>query len=227
MKTLIVIPAYNEASVIGSTIQAVMRVAREMKDADILVVNDGSSDGTGSEISKHKVFQLTHKINRGLGGAIGTGLEFARSNGYKLFITIDADGQHDPEDIKKLAGPIIKGDADVVIGSRTISNRGKIPGDRKFMIWASNLVTFILFGQKTTDSVSGFRAFGELAIKNVQIKTEQMEVSNELFSEIKRLKLRLTELPIKIIYTDYSRAKGQSNSNAINIITKLFLRLFR
>src|SRR5690606_31667259 len=117
--------------------------------------------------------------------------------------------------------------ADIVIGSRSLGAKKHMPFDRQLILKASNLLTLLLFGQSTSDSLSGFRAFGTRAINSVALRTERMEVSNEIFSEIKRLKLRLEEVPIKVIYTEYSRSKGQSNTNSFNIVLKLLLRLFR
>lgn len=226
MKLLIIVPAYNEATVLSQTLKGIRKVTDPL-GADLLVVDDGSVDETFQVAQASQVAVVRHVLNRGLGGAIGTGLEYAKRHKYDLAVTIDADGQHYPQDIKRLIRPIITQKAEVVIGSRFMGNLESMPPDRRFILFCSNSLTWILFGQKTSDSLSGFRAFGQRAIKSIQIKTERMEVSNEFFSEIKRLNLRLAEVPIKVIYTDYSKAKGQANSNAVNVIWKLLLRLFR
>jgi len=122
---------------------------------------------------------------------------------------------------------IYSGQADAVIGSRMMTGWKKIPVDRKLIITLSNILTWWLFGIKTSDSLSGFRAFNRKAIEDIQIRTDHMEVSNEFFYEIKRRRLRLVEVPIDVIYTKYSRLKGQKNSNAIEVGIKLLLRLFR
>lgn len=223
-KFLVIIPAFNEASVIGKTIQG---VRRSLKDAKILVVNDGSIDATAIEAEKSGAIVVNHPINRGLGGALGTGLYWAKVRDIDSAVTFDADGQHDPNDIQKVLDPIMSGNADVVIGTRTESGWGEIPWDRKIVLTLSNWLTWWLFGITTTDSTSGLRAFNRKAIEKIQIKTDQMEVSNEFFYEIKRCKLRLKEIPIKVMYTEYSRSKGQKNSNAVNVGVKLLLRLFR
>lgn len=226
MKLLIVIPAYNEEQIIAQTISSLQNTSIH-PNPHILVIDDGSQDQTFQTAKKTGVKVLKHSLNRGLGGALGTGLEYARRQGYDLMVTFDADGQHDPKDLQKVIKPILNLKADVVIGSRTISQQGKIPPDRQIIIKLSNLLTFLLFRQKTSDSLSGFRGFSKKAIQKIHIRTEKMEVSNEFFAEIKRHKLNLKEVPIKIIYTKYSRSKGQSNLNSINIVVKLFLRLFR
>jgi len=223
-KLLVIIPAFNEALVIGKTIRG---VRKSLKDAEILVVNDGSSDATGIEAEKAGAIVVSHPINRGLGGALGTGLYWAKERDIDCAITFDADGQHDSEDIIKVSEPVLNGNADVVIGTRTKFGWSEIPLDRKIVLTLSNWLTWWLFGITTTDSTSGLRAFNRKAIEKIQIKTDQMEVSNEFFFEIKRCGLRLEEVPIKVLYTEYSRSKGQKNSNAFSVGVKLLLRLFR
>lgn len=191
------------------------------------MVDDGSTDSTGRMAQKAGALVLRHPINRGLGGALGTGLYWAKIHDVELAVTFDADGQHDPRDISKILNPLIANRVDVVIGSRAKEGWREIPTDRKIILTMSNLLTWWLFGLRTTDSLSGLRAFNRKAIESLQLRTDQMEVSNEFFSEIRRKKLRLAEVPIRVIYTEYSRSKGQKNSNAIDVGLKLLLRLFR
>lgn len=222
---VVIIPAFNEAGVIKETIRGVFSVLP--KHSTILVVDDGSTDQTGEIAYRSKAFVVRHPINRGLGGALGTGLCWAKMHGFNYAVTFDADGQHDPFDLKKILKPILSETTDVVIGSRVIHGWSMIPFDRKLIITASNLLTWCLFGIFTTDSLSGLRAFNRKAIRQIQIKTDRMEVSNEFFCEIKRNKLRIKEIPIRVMYTDYSRSKGQKNTNALDVGSKLLLRLFR
>lgn len=227
MKRLIIVPAYNEAKVIYQTLASLKNTLRHKKSFDILVVDDGSTDNTSREALKAKVKVIQHKLNRGLGGALGTGLAYARIHKYDLAVTFDADGQHDPRDIIIAVKPVEEKIADIVIGTRTRSNMGQMPLDRKIINWLSNIVTWVFFGIWTSDSQSGFRAFSKKALRVVEIKTEKMEVSSEIFAEIKKHHLRVSEVPIRVIYTEYSRSKGQDNLNAINVLYKLLLRLFR
>lgn len=224
-KLLVVIPAFNEAPVIGETIRGVRKVLP--KSATILVVDDGSNDGTGEEARGAGAVVLRHPINRGLGGALGTGLYWAKVKDFDFGVTFDADGQHDPSDLEAVLKPLYYNKVDVVIGTRSTLGWEEIPADRKLILILSNFLTWWLFGIKTSDSLSGFRAFNRRAIEKIQLRTDRMEVSNEFFSEIKRHKLRLAEAPIKVIYTSYSRSKGQKNSNAVDVGVKLMLRLFR
>ena len=224
-KLLVIIPAFNEDKVIGKTITTVMAAVPE--GTSVLAVDDGSNDSTGELDKKAGVIVLRHPINRGLGGALGTGLYWAKIKDFDWCVTFDADGQHDPRDLAKVLEPLYSNSADVVVGTRTKLGWREIPGDRKFILSLSNWLTWWLFGIKTSDSLSGFRAFNRRAIEKIQLRTDRMEVSNEFFSEIKRHKLRLAEVPIRVIYTDYSRLKGQKNSNAVDVGVKLLLRLFR
>jgi hypothetical protein len=121
----------------------------------------------------------------------------------------------------------LSGKADVVIGSRSLSREGKMPVLRRINNYAFNVLTWIFFGQRSSDSLSGFRGFNRRAIRLIRLKTERMEVSNEFFAEIKRHRLRLEEVPIKVIYTPYSMKKGVKPGNVFAIIFRLVLRLLR
>lgn len=215
----VVIPAYNEEKTIGG----VIRCLKKEGYRNIIVVDDGSSDNTCNAAKKEKVFVYKHGINRGLGGALGTGLRAALEKNADIIVTFDADGQHNPKEIKKLVQPIIDDKADFVVGSRLLNPEG-MPLIRRIGNWGLNVITLILFGVWTTDSQSGFRAMSREAAESIEIKTNRMEVSSELLAEIKKNNLRLVEVPVKAIYTKYSLKKGQSSLNAFKILSKLILR---
>lgn len=226
MKLLIILPAYNEEEKIGEVLKNLPRHIKGISEIEKLVIDDGSADKTSEIAQKSKAFVLKHVINRGLGGAIGTGFEYARNHKADIVVTFDSDGQHRPQDIEPLIKPILDKKADVVIGSRFLKLK-EMPSDRILINILSNIATFILFGVYTSDSQSGLRAFNKYAISKIEIKTQKMEVSSEIFKEINRNNLKFTEIPIQAIYTDYSRKKGQKNTNAIPTFYKLFLRLAR
>ncbi len=225
MKVLIIIPAYNEQKSIGDVLDRLIKVRLEGAEREIIVVNDGSTDRTAKEVSKRNVPILNHVINRGLGGALQTGFEYARRVKPDYIVTIDSDGQHNPQDIEKLIKPLLGGHADVVIGSRMLQNQ-KMPLDRKIINHLANIVTFLLWSIWITDSQSGLRAFTMKAVEKINIKTNRMEVSSELIKEIGKNHLRVAEVPISPIYTTYSRSKGQKNANALNILVKLLIHKF-
>jgi len=228
MKLLIILPALNEAKVLGSVLTEVKTAATKLPiQTEICVVDDGSWDQTAIVARKAQVTVLTHVINRGLGASLSTGLEYAKQIQADFAITMDSDGQHDPNDINTVLKPLINKQADVVIGSRLLQATGHMPLLRQLNNQAFNLLTRILFGVITTDSLSGFRGFGKKAIQLIKLKTERMEVSNEFFTEIKRHHLKYSEVPIKVIYTQYSLAKGVKPGNVFAIIFRLLLRLVR
>ena len=234
-KLFIILPAFNEEKVIAKVLDDLKKQLKHLEQLKqfkqlepvMIVVDDASFDKTGKIAKDKGAIVLRHIINRGLGGALATGLEYARINQADIAVTMDSDGQHDPQDLHKIIKPILEKKAEVVIGSRFLEKSNSIPWDRKPILWVSNIITFLFFRIYTTDSQSGFRAFSKKAIEKIRLKTQRMEVSSELFDQIKKNNLKLIEVPVKVVYTSYSRAKGQSNLNTIKVMIKLILRLAR
>ncbi len=222
-KVCVVIPAYNEAKVIKEVVRKAKKVFAKASDyaIDIVVVNDGSSDNTSEEARKGGAIVIDHILNSGAGGATLTGLAYARKFSYDMAATMDADGQHSPDDV--LSGVIAsdKNKTDLLIGSRLIDSEGmsktKILGNKGL-----SLITGLLFGVNVTDSQSGLRIYSRVAIDNLSWKTTGYEFCSEMIWRAKQASMTIDEYPIEAIYTDYSRSKGQSNWNAINIVKRLF-----
>lgn len=218
-ETIVVIPAYNEEKSLGKVIDNL----RKNKFENIIVVDDGSTDNT-LEVAKNKKVKIySHVINRGLGGALNTGIAAALKNNGEIIATCDADGQHNPKDIKRAIDLLKKENLDVVIGSRLINSKG-MPISRKIINSGASLITQILFGIYSTDTQSGLRVFTKEAAEKIIIKTNRMEVSSEIIKEIGRNKLKFKEIPIEAIYTEYSMKKGQKGTNSFSILYKLILR---
>jgi glycosyltransferase involved in cell wall biosynthesis len=220
---LIIIPAFNEARVVATTLAKLPRKIEGVDRIDIAVVDDGSIDGTSEIVlgaNDDRIVLLRHTINRGLGAALATGLAYARREKSEFVVTYDADGQHAPEDIATVLQPLLGGEVDMVIGSRLLNPHG-MPWYRIFGNWGLNVFTYMLFSVWTTDSQSGLRGLSRRAIEQVELRMERMEVSSEFIKEIGRLRLRFREVPIRAIYSDYSLAKGQSNWNGFNILLRL------
>jgi glycosyltransferase involved in cell wall biosynthesis len=217
MKLIAIIPAYNEET----TIAEVLERTRPFVD-EIVVVNDGSHDRTEEIARLHGATVVTHIINRGLGAAIGTGFAAALAREADAVVTLDADGQHDPNEISRFVEAMEAG-ADAVIGSRMLTRTG-MPWYRQVAQVIGNVATFVLFGAYVTDSQSGFRGFTRDAVKQIDIRTNRMEVSSELIAEIHRNKLTLKEVPITAIYTEYSLSKGQSFFVGLKTLAKLIVR---
>lgn len=221
-KLLIVIPAYNENQTILKVLTTLPRQLSKIK-VDTLVVDDGSTDGTRILVQKKRIPVVSHLINRGLGAALFTGFTYALTHHYDLLVTFDADGQHEASEIPRLIEPLLTEQVDVVIGSR-LRGRGSMPKMRWAVNWLSNLLTFALFGVWTSDSQSGMRAFNKKALSQIHLRSQKMEVSSEIFNEIRRWGLRLVEVPITSRYTYYSLKKGQSLTNAPSVFWKLLLQ---
>jgi hypothetical protein len=137
--------------------------------------------------------------------------------------TMDADGQHDARDVAKGFSVLAKKDVDLLIGSRLINSQGmsrvKILGNKGL-----SLITHILFGIDSTDSQSGLRIFSRRALESLRWETSGYEFCSEMLWRAKQIGLTIDEYPIKAIYTDYSKAKGQNNWNALNIVKSLVKR---
>jgi glycosyltransferase involved in cell wall biosynthesis len=223
MKLAVLIPAYNEEENISEVIKKLPKRLPGVEKIQVIVVDDGSVDKTALLAKRAGAKVLTHAINLGMGNSYRTGLEFIKGK-FDLVVTMDADGQHSPSDVKKIIQPILKGKADVVIGSRLIKPKGmpliKLAGN-----WIMNFITYLFFGIWATDSQSGFRACNQKALRLIELKTGGYEVASEFLSEINRLNLKMVEVPIKVIY--YKGQKGQPISNTANIISNLLKRNLR
>jgi len=226
VKTVIVVPAFNESAAISKVLTGIPKKLKGISQLSTLVVDDGSGDNTSQKAKKAGVFVVRHVINRGLGAAIKTGLDWAKSQGADIAVTFDSDGQHEPSDIPRLIQPILNKDADLVIGSR-FKKKQSIPADRLILNWFANLTTLVMFGVHSTDSQSGLRAFSKKAMAQIDLKADRMDFSSEILIEAKRHNLKIEEIPIKAIYTDYSRKKGQKNLNAIPVFARILIRFLR
>lgn len=223
-RVALVLPAYNEGQVIEQVIRGLYKVFNESSyDFQIIVVDDSSGDFTADLAKKSGAFVIQHVLNTGSGGATATGLSYASQNGFDMATTSDADGQHSPEDILRGVEILEKCDIDLLIGSRLIDKNGmsrvKLLGNRGL-----SFITNSLFGVRITDSQSGLRIFSKRALAELKWRTSGYEFCSEMLWRAKQQSLKMGEYPIRAIYTDYSRAKGQNNWNAINIIKSLVQR---
>ena len=219
----IVIPAYNES-------KAIKNVLNELKsrDLDVLIIDDGSHDET-YQIAENLVYNskgsvYRHVINRGLGAALETGIKAALRKNADIIVTFDADGQHDPDDVIPVCKPIIEDKSDVVIGTRDFKD---MPVSKKFGNQVMNAITRIFYGIHVNDSQSGLRAFNRKAAKVLDIHSRGYGVSSEIIGEIKKYNLKIEEVPIKTIYTDYSLSKGTNLKVGLKILFKLIIDVVR
>jgi glycosyltransferase involved in cell wall biosynthesis len=219
----IVVPAFNEARVIGQVIKGL-----RAKYPDIAVVDDGSRDETASAAASAGATVLRHAINRGQGAAIATGVRYALLRGADLVVTFDADGQHSVDDIAALLAPLVAGEADVALGSRFLGGaaaRETMPKKRALLLRAAVLFTRVTTGLQLTDAHNGLRAFTRRAAAVIRWRADRMAHASEIPSEIRRHRLRFVEVPVTITYTDYSLAKGQRGLDAIRVLIEYLFGL--
>jgi glycosyltransferase involved in cell wall biosynthesis len=225
----IIMPAYNEASVISQAIRDILKIKVEGYDKPkVIVVNDFSQDETSSVAIKNGAYQvLDHIVNLGAGGATRTGLRFALQESAdqkeSIFITMDSDGQHAGKDIQNVISEIESKKADIVVGSRLHEKNTKnMPWYRKF---GNNFLTYVsraMFGIKVKDTQSGMRAYTRSGVQAIiDFQSDRYSFCTETLWMANKANLKVVETPISVIYSDYSLEKGQSNWNAFNLVLEL------
>jgi glycosyltransferase involved in cell wall biosynthesis len=218
-KICIILPAYNEAPVIGKVIDELTQAGY----CQLILIDDGSADDTSIIAKQRGVIVLRHLINRGKGAAVKTGIEAARNLGAEIIVTMDTDGQHNPQDIKKMIQAIQNG-YDVALGTRP-KNLETMPLRKIAANNIGNLITWLIFGLWVSDSQSGFRAYSQKAVKLINTTSDRYEYESEVIREIKRHKLKFIEIPIEERYTNYSKNKAHKQSfiNGLKTVAKLII----
>lgn len=216
----VVIPLYNEAKVIAGVI-AELRT----RFPNVVCVDDGSSDASAAIAEAAGARLVRHPINLGQGAALQTGFEFALAHAECAYVvTFDADGQHRVEDAIAMLELARNDDIAVVFGSRFLDARTK-PGWVKRLIlktavWVTNMTT----GMKLTDAHNGLRVIRRDALSRIELKQDRMAHATEIVLEIGRTRLPWREYAVELLYTDYSRSKGQSVLNSVNILVDLIVK---
>lgn len=218
-----VIPCYNEGPVLRKTLENVLALGI----CEIVVVDDGSVNEVHQYISDLPVHCLRHCINLGQGAALQTGMDYAKKMGADAVIHFDADGQHDAEDIQRFLDAL--DDCDIALGSRFLrkEDTAAVPFGKRMMLRTARIVNLIFSGLWLTDAHNGFRALGKKALDSIDLTENRMAHATEILGQIRRAKLKVKELPVRINYTEYSKAKGQKWYNSLNIILDLIIsRIF-
>ena len=202
---MVVIPAYNEAENLRHLLP---KIPAKIKDVEVgvLVVDDGSYDETNQIVEEHGQIVVSNPINRGGGAALRLGYDILIKSDAAVCVTMDADGQHRPEDIEELVKPIIDGKYDIGIGSRILGSREKdnplrIAGVHVFSTFISSLL-----GKRITDPSSGFRAFKMDKIKSIDLYEDQYHTSELIIDAVKK-GLRVKEVPITILKRRFGKSK--------------------
>lgn len=215
----VVIPAFNESS----RIQSVSKDLRAHGRWQVVVVDDGSSDGTARQAAEEGVWVLQHIVNRGQGAALQTGIDFALSQDARVVVTFDADGQHCGEDVPKMLAPIFAGECDVTLGSRFLGRAENVPRFRRFLLKVAVLLSRLTSGLSLTDTHNGLRAMTSEAAKQLRMSEDGMAHASEFLDRLAVSKLAWKEVPVTIRYSAGTLAKGQRNSAAFKILFRILI----
>ncbi len=212
-RVYVVIAAYNEESVISDVLRELSEVV-----PNIVVVDDGSTDGTYRTACGLARWTLRHPVNRGQGAALQTGISFALQRGAGVVVTFDADGQHCPEDIPRLVASLSREGCDIALGSRFLGSTQGLSTSRRLTLKAAVLFSRIASGLRLSDAHNGLRAFTRRAAERIDLRLDRMAHASELLDQIARSGLPYCEVPVHVRYTEYSTQKGQRLGAAPRIL---------
>lgn len=219
-RTWIVIPLFNEAPVIGSVIEGLLPTFPH-----VVCVDDGSTDASAETARAAGAVVVQHPVNLGQGAALQTGFEYVLQDpSMTSVVTFDADGQHRVGDAKSMVDRAESGESDVVLGSRFLDNRTKIGPVKRLVLRTAALQTRWSTGMPLTDAHNGLRVLNRRVVANLHLTQNRMAHASELIQIISILKPTWTEHPVEIRYTEYSKSKGQSLLNSVNILADLLFR---
>ncbi len=195
VRSLIIIPAYNEEKNLPGVLA---RLRSAHLDKDVLVVNDGSIDGTERLLGQLGQDHLRHPINLGYVRAIQSGIRYARENDYDCVVMMDADGQHDPRAVPELLAPLERDEADIIVGSRFVADTGyRAPLGRRMGMSVFSWVTSLLGRQRIHDTTSGFKAIRRCAFP-LLIEQTFGDFHAETLLLCMLMGLRVSEVPVKV-----------------------------
>ena len=216
-RVVVVVPAYNEERFIGSVVLKLLRYP-----LTVIVVDDGSSDDTAALAEAAGAQVVRHTQNKGKGEALNTGFCAARLLEPEAIVVIDGDGQHLPEQLPELLGPVLRGEADIVVGSRYLEKTCQVPPHRLLGHWFFNQVTGLASGVRVSDSQSGYRAFSPRAYNVELFRCADFAVEAEMQFLAREHGLRVAEVPVVIRYQDKpKRPVWQHGLTVLNGVLRL------
>lgn len=223
MKTLIIIPAYNEALNIEKTVKSVV----DNKNYDYIVINDGSTDNTLEILKQNNINHINLIKNLGIGGAVQTGYKYAYENNYDIAVQFDGDGQHDINYVKTICDPIIEGQADMCIGTRYMDKSSSEFQSTFMRRLGSNIISLcirMLTGKKITDPTSGFRAANRKVIEEFAKEYPKEYPEPESTVSLLINKYNIKEVPVSM----NERIGGKSSINiwkSVDYMVKVVLSI--
>jgi glycosyltransferase involved in cell wall biosynthesis len=215
----VVVPAFDEASVIGTTVQSLLS-----QFDNIVVVDDKSRDGTGDVALAAGAHVCRHPVNLGQGAALQTGFDYAVQHGAQILVTFDADGQHRAQDAAAMVAVLRRSAADIVLASRFLGATVGMPKSRRFLLTLGTWYTRLTTGLRLTDTHNGLRAMTRQTALRLRLRQNRMAHASEILTEVAALDLRYVEHPVTVVYTAYSRAKGQRFTGAFRVLIDLVVR---
>lgn len=219
-RTWVVIPMFNEATTIGGVIEDVRRVFPH-----VVCVDDGSTDASAQIARNAGARVVRHPINLGQGASLQTGFSFALADpAMTEIVTFDADGQHQVADARAMVETMREGEYDAVLGSRFLDGRTKVSGLKRLVLKAAARWSRWTSGLELTDAHNGLRVLSRGLASKIELRQNRMAHASELIDQIGRHADRLVEYPTHIVYTDYSKSKGQSLLNSVNILVDLIFK---
>jgi polyprenyl-phospho-N-acetylgalactosaminyl synthase len=215
----IVIPAYNEVAIIGRVVGDLVE-----RGYAVVVVDDGSADGTGVTARTAGGAVVAHPFNLGQGAALQTGIAFALLQDADYLVTFDADGQHRATDIDGLLDALRTQNADFALGSRFLGTATDMPASRRLLLKAATWFTRLTTGLRITDTHNGLRAMTRRGAGKIKLRQNRMAHASEILHAVARSGLRYVEVPVTVDYSVYSLAKGQRLTDSLRILVDLSAR---
>ena len=215
----IVIPVYNEGAVIGGVVEQTRKTF-----PNIVCVDDGSRDESAEQALAAGAYLVRHPVNLGQGAALQTGISYALSQGAQYMVTFDADGQHRVEDALEMVRVAKSGEADVVLGSRFLTGTEQVPRIKRVVLRTVVKLSRTSRKLQLTDAHNGLRVLNREAAGKLRITMNGMAHASEIVAFLASSGLRVKEVPVTVLYTEYSKSKGQSLINGINILFDLSVR---
>jgi glycosyltransferase involved in cell wall biosynthesis len=226
MSVAILMPVYDEASRLGSTLARVRDASIAMGSVTVFVVDDGSASpvepsALPASSSSLRIVLARHAVNLGQGAALETARQLAlRDDRFDVFVTMDSDGQHSADDAVSLVNAIRSG-ADVAFGNRFLG-ASQVPRSRRALLYAAQLFERVLTGLRVTDAHNGLRAFSRRALERVPIVQNRMAHATEIKQRLARTHgLTFVEIPVTVRYASDTSAKGQRATGAALIVRDL------
>ena len=216
----VVVALYNEESVIKGVIDGLHE-----HFSNVVCIDDGSTDNSAEVAEKAGAIVIRHPMNLGQGAALQTGIAYCRAQeDMEYVVTFDGDGQHRVEDVLDMLSYSRRRDLAIVFGSRFLDKRTKPGFKKKVVLKVAVLITRVVTGLQLTDAHNGLRVLRRDAVAHVNLIQDRMSHATEIVHQLAESKLPWREFPVEVLYTDYSRAKGQSILNSINILFDLIVR---